>query len=170
MLNIGNVGEGLDALRAGTWIGGTPKPKLRGGFFLGAGVGRKQALHPSRYLKHAEGHETSRKNLIRRRALSDRPLRANDLAIRWRSKIERHGLRAAFLLSPILSDAKMATSVPGGAPLLFFDFNDPQKYPELYDVQVRHDRSHLGYAGAVLFSNDFADALADVLDAPTAKR
>lgn len=52
----------------------------------------------------------------------------------------------------------------GFAPVLSFD--DPERYPELFRPENRFDFGHLNRQGAELFSEAFADRVAEFLDQP----
>lgn len=46
----------------------------------------------------------------------------------------------------------------------FLQYNDPQKYPEIFEVDRRQDRGHLSRKGAEDFSRHLADALLGLMD------
>ena len=51
------------------------------------------------------------------------------MIVSWRDRIRDRGLEPVFVLSPLLSDARMVTEVAGDAPLRVLDFDDPRPVP-----------------------------------------
>jgi hypothetical protein len=75
----------------------------------------------------------------------------------------KRGKEVAFLLSPMLYDARFDPNVPGREPLHVIDLDDPAGYPELYDPAMRYDELHLIYSGAVPYTRAIADQLAALM-------
>ena len=55
---------------------------------------------------------------------------------------------------------------PGKKPLVFLDFDDPDRYPELYVYSSRDRTSHLSDEGAVFYSRLLAKAFVTLATEP----
>ena len=165
LLNLGNVGEGVEALRSGWWTGEERPIPQRGAFV--PSVWSQDRLEASRRKYMARGERVHRihvKRLLKLRAREARKPRPNDIMRGWRDAIRTRGAEPLFLLSPIMTDGRMRLEVPGDEPLRVLDFNDPRRYPELYETEVRYNLHHFNSVGAERFTLAFADAFADMLD------
>jgi hypothetical protein len=164
LLNIGNVGEGVEALSSGSWLA-APRAKKRSSFHAKPWPARRVAKAIKKYMKHERQHEKALKRLIEKRERGAvRTPQPNAMMIAWRDRIRSHGLHPAFILSPILKDIRIVTDVPGDEPLVMLDFNDPRAHPELYEPELRYNSTHFHYEGARRFSVALADAFAQLLD------
>jgi len=77
-----------------------------------------------------------------------------------RDVVRQRGAEAYFLLAPVLySRAKPSAAAAGPDRLVLLDFNDPERYPELYAEKVRGNTSHLNRAGIPLYSKILARKL-----------
>jgi len=71
--------------------------------------------------------------------------------------IRAGGYRPVFLYSPVLSSlVPPRPNRPGKKPLVFLDFDDPDRYPELYLAEARARTSHLSKEGAKRYSRILA--------------
>ena len=67
--------------------------------------------------------------------------------------IRDHGYEPVFLYSPVLIELLPPQPVRAGKrPLVFMDFADPDRYPSLYEPEVRARGSHLTTEGAQRYS------------------
>ena len=73
-----------------------------------------------------------------------------------------------FVIAPTLNPGENYPPLPGGLPLLAF--NDPSRFPALYDPAVHYDGYHLNEKGAVIFTRLLAEQFAAFLaEKPDAK-
>lgn len=168
LLRYAGVGVGIEALRKGTLLHeyGKVVVKPRASFHPSASLERGQRKKMERYRQRlGAAHVRDTKELARLRLKPPVRPQTNEYADLFRDQIEAHGLTAMFLLAPTLGDNRMNPHVKGKPDLRFFDFNQPRKYPELYDVNVRYDRIHLAWPGAQLFTKAFAARFAEWLEA-----
>jgi hypothetical protein len=158
MLKATNVGEGVEALSEGVLSGRPPRIKERSGFY----VKRTNDKDPGRRFRKSNGRAFVKASaaLARKRQDKQRKVRSNGTVREWRDRIRAQHITPTFIISPILGFSKIQRRVRGDEPLRVFDFNDPERYPELYDPGLHHDRSHFHYGGAVIFTQDLADAFA----------
>jgi hypothetical protein len=78
--------------------------------------------------------------------------------------IEASGASAVYYSGPRTAPTPMSFSLQrAGLIPNFFAFNQPQKYPELYDPAAHFDPNHLTRAGAETFTRRFATEFADSL-------
>jgi hypothetical protein len=68
------------------------------------------------------------------------------------------GAEPIFVVTPTLLRMENFTEAPNGATL--FTFNDPNVYPELFEVTERYDTGHLDAKGAVKFTDLLAGRVA----------
>jgi len=105
---------------------------------------------------HAEKIErlVARKHEIRERRQT--------LPSRWgedlRTVTRRHGVDAFFFYSPVWHGVRPPRP-PKKDGLVFLDFNDPERYPELYTPDVRGSTDHLNPAGGAIQSRLLAREL-----------
>lgn len=158
LLNLGNVGEGMYALRNGTFWGERPEIKKRFHFHVGPFIRKRQRKRALIYRMTRRGrHEGSKRELARKRR--DHQLKPRDLrlAFRWRDMIESRGYRALFVVGPALEDASIRSDRPHAKPLNVIDLSDPDAFPSLYRIEGRYDRGHMTYDGAVRYTRVLAD-------------
>jgi hypothetical protein len=158
MLNVFNIGRGVAVSRALAQGEASPRAKEQ--------ARAQKRLHKetqaARYKQRAQAHH---KKVARLRARDDAPpSRDNALAAAWRDVAEAQGVKVAFVVGPAMNDARFPARVPGSPSLTVFDFNDPVRYPTLYDIDYHYDRLHLTEVGARSFSRHLADALAGELE------
>jgi len=73
--------------------------------------------------------------------------------------VRRTGSRPVLLISP--NKARLAGFTPDGAgETLLLNFDDPVRYPRLFDLDMRFDSSHLNRRGAEIYTRLVADAFA----------
>jgi hypothetical protein len=162
LLNRGNVGAGIAALQSGAWLEPPPKVKTRGSLVAGHFLARGDQAKAARYRRRHAWHEAQRRSLKYSRRVK-RELRPNMIQ-RAIAKLARdRGKHVAFLLSPVLYDARFAPSAAGGEPLHVIDLDDPARYPELYDPGLRYDDLHLTYAGSIPYTRAIADQLVELM-------
>ena len=77
------------------------------------------------------------------------------------------GIRLVYFVPPGLegSPERLRMHEAGVLPELLF-FNDPARFPELFQLDYRFDKGHLNRAGAELLSEAFAEAVLELGDAP----
>jgi hypothetical protein len=160
LLNLTNVGEGVEALRSDVWLGDAPVVRSRSAFFPPKSNAARQAAAGERYARGHRGFARWSKALAEARRRTQ-PARDNAVMRAWRDRIRARGLEPVFVLSPILSDARFPTAVAGDEPLPVLDFNDPVAFPALYEPTLRKDTSHFHRGGADVFSIALAETLAD---------
>ena len=66
------------------------------------------------------------------------------------AEVRRAGAQPVFLLTPSLNPGENVTGLPAGVPV--FAFNDPAKYPTLYEPDRHYDSAHLNEKGAAEFT------------------
>jgi len=64
------------------------------------------------------------------------------------------GAKPVFVIAPTIKASENFTAVPDGAPV--FAFNDPTKFPQLFDPARHYDSWHLNATGAVDFTRELA--------------
>jgi hypothetical protein len=172
LLRAANVGDGVESAKKGTLLRQRKPERLlpASSFSVGEYVQNAQKKRLASYAKHhgkkfAKAVATLRKARAVPESKLGKHLRPNEYAVIFRDRIERHGAKAAFILSPMLSDIRMHRDVPGAADLRILDFNDPARYPELYALEHRYDPVHLAWSGAQLFTVRLAEQLTAMLEA-----
>ena len=68
---------------------------------------------------------------------------------RMAAVVRAHGAQLVVVAPPIASPEVFQ---PLSKDLVFLDYSDPEKYPQLFDPAVRLDNSHLNREGSKLFS------------------
>lgn len=106
------------------------------------------AVARGRGSKRVYGDPESQQELLRKRAL-----------------VESHGARMVLVAPPALGP-QLAPLPESG--LLFLDFADPDRFPELFAPEHRKDRGHLNQEGAAIYSRLLAHRLAEAVRAPDA--
>lgn len=82
--------------------------------------------------------------------------------LRKRAVAARYGARLVLVAPPVTGEAFAPLPASG---LVFLDFSDPRRYPELFAVEHRNDRGHLNRAGARIYSRLLAREVAPLLRA-----
>jgi len=85
--------------------------------------------------------------------------------LRKKALIESHGGRMV-VIAPPTTGGQLAPLPESG--LLFLDFSDPDRYPELFVPEHRKDSGHLNQEGAAIYSRLLAHQLVAALRAPDA--
>jgi hypothetical protein len=81
-------------------------------------------------------------------------------ALELRELVRARGKEAYFLIAPVLySPAIPKQALRGKDRIVLFDYNDPRRYPELYEERVRGRTSHLNKTGSTRYSELFAREL-----------
>ena len=81
-------------------------------------------------------------------------------ALELRSLVRQHGKEAYFLIAPVLYSPRIPRSSRRDADrLVVLDFNDPIRFPELYEEGVRGNTSHLRGDGSTRYSELLANEL-----------
>ena len=71
--------------------------------------------------------------------------------------VRKRGFEPVFLYSPVLDVmAPPRSRRSGKRSLVFLDFDDPTRYPELYEYEVRGSTSHLNRTGSIAYSRALA--------------
>jgi hypothetical protein len=122
----------------------------------------RKAAKAKKYRERPSVHEARVRRLIadRRRA----PTRSNALAATWRDAAAARGVEVAYVIGPATGNSSFPAEVPNEPDLRVFDFNDPKKYPHLYEITFHYDTIHLTEPGAQSFSRELADALDAAMD------
>ena len=84
------------------------------------------------------------------------------------AEVRRAGAQPVFLLTPSLDAAENFTGLPAGVPVLAF--NDPGKYPALYEPDRHYDTWHLNGKGAAEFTGLLAHRFVEHLHRPPSSR
>ena len=79
---------------------------------------------------------------------------------RMAAVVRAHGAQLVVVAPPIASPEVFQ---PLSADLVFLDYSDPEKYPQLFDPAVRLDNSHLNREGSKLFSALVAEDLFSIV-------
>lgn len=77
------------------------------------------------------------------------------------AEVRRAGAQPVFVLTPSLDWHENMTGLPAGIPI--FSFNDPGKYPTLYEADRHYDAWHLNEKGAAEFTSLLARRFAEYL-------
>ena len=80
------------------------------------------------------------------------------------AEVRRAGAQPVFLLTPSLDADENLTGLPAGVPVLAF--NDPGKYPTLYEPDRHYDTWHLNEKGAAEFTSLLARRFVEHLRQP----
>ncbi len=75
--------------------------------------------------------------------------------------IRKAGAEPVFLIAPTLNPYENFARLPDGEPLLAF--NDPRRYPRLFDPAMHYDGWHLNEKGAIYFTDLVAEQFCEVL-------
>ena len=81
------------------------------------------------------------------------------------AEVRRAGAQPVFLLTPSLNPGENLTGLPAGVP--FLAFNDPGKYPTLYEPDRHYDSWHLNEKGAAEFTSLLARRFVEHLRQPS---
>jgi hypothetical protein len=115
---------------------------------------RKRRVRGARYERHVA-------KMIATRRTSGPKYGSSDWALELRSLVRDHDKEAYFLIAPVLySPSVPRRSVRGKDRLVVLNFNDPLRYPELYEQRVRGNTSHIRRAGSVRYSELLANEIA----------
>ncbi|HEX6273803.1 MAG TPA: hypothetical protein VFZ53_12225 [Polyangiaceae bacterium] len=100
------------------------------------------------------------RKLIERRSKRERNAADSGWALELRSLVRAHDKEAYFVVAPVLYSARVPKRARRGRDrLVVFDFNDPERYPELYEERVRGTTSHLNRRGSILYTELLAREL-----------
>lgn len=69
------------------------------------------------------------------------------------------GAEPIFVLTPTINPVENYGGIPGGAPVWLY--NDPERYPALYELANHYDSWHLNHQGAVAFTSLLAARFAE---------
>ena len=81
-------------------------------------------------------------------------------ALELQSIARARGKKAYFLIAPVLYSPAVPKRASRGGRLVVLDYNNPERYPELYEVEARGNTSHLARSGRVHYSRLLARDLA----------
>lgn len=73
------------------------------------------------------------------------------------AKIERIGATPVLILAPVTSKKAFVPRPERAAKTIVLDFNDPARFPELYENRHRLDTDHLNTAGSKVFTRLIAE-------------
>jgi hypothetical protein len=167
LLNRGNVGKGIDALAEGIWFS-PPRKVMSRGALVARFIPGRQGWKGDRYLRGRKRHEAQRRALKWSRRTNTQ-LHPGFIERAIAELARARGKQVAFLLSAMLVDARFDSSVPGAKPLNVIDLNNPDRYPELYDPEMRYDEVHLTSAGSVPYTRAIADQLVELMAPPASQ-
>jgi hypothetical protein len=108
------------------------------------------------------GYARTLKRLIQKRRANYGEHRYADSGwpLELREVVRAYGLEAYFLYAPVLHTTKLPRrAVEGEDRLVFLDFSDPLRFPELYRESVRGHTNHLGGEGFEIYSRLLAREL-----------
>lgn len=140
------LGEGVEGLGFVRIVDGLrPKPSARPQRASPISDGRnRERLRGNAYRRHLESLRAKRAKP--RGGRSDWPLELREL-------VRAHGREAYFLIAPVLYNPRTPKRALGGEdPLVVLDFDQPDRFPELYQEDVRGNTSHLRGEGPDLYS------------------
>jgi hypothetical protein len=161
-LNVLNVGRALPALRG---FDRRNLPVVDAPEESAAKAEQRRArkdAKSAKYMQRPERHASAVRKLIAKRRRPQE--RDNALQATWRDAAAARGVELAYIVGPGLGYAAFSAEVAGEPDLRVFDFNDPRKYPRLYEIENRYDGMHLTERGAREFSLELADALDAAMD------
>jgi hypothetical protein len=131
--------------------------------YLGIGQGIPSGPQPVQEAKADKNlHGADYEQQIAKLAQAKRKRRpgSSDWPLELRSIVRTHGAEAYFLIAPVLySRVVPDRAVDGKDRLVVMDFNDPERYPELYLESVRGNTSHLKDEGIPEYSRLLARKL-----------
>jgi hypothetical protein len=78
-------------------------------------------------------------------------------------EVRRTGMRPILVIPPSVDPRENFTGLPEGVPV--WRYNNPVRYPELYEARHRFDDAHLNHDGAVLFTDLLAKEFAEYVAA-----
>lgn len=143
--HYGQIGQGVERLGSLDLLERfRPPPKeLERARYRGKVRGRPQG---ARYDRHVRA-------MVRERKKSGPRYGDSGWALELRSVVRAHDAEAHFMIAPVLYSPRVPKRALRGDDRLFvFDFNDPSRFPELYEEKVRGNTSHLNGRGKVLYS------------------
>lgn len=80
-------------------------------------------------------------------------------------RINQQGIKVVFLLSPTTSDiSNIIHLYQQDYVSLIFAFNDPDTFPDLFEVNHRYDHAHLNEQGARILAHHLAETFAQYLE------
>jgi hypothetical protein len=170
--NLSNVGRGL------RWVdeslGLRPSPETvaemlgpdRDGYAPQGEEGSELGKRGQRFRKKKADEYLAQVEEFRKQTTSNRPPAPEALAL-YRRIVERSqalGARVIFVIQPALyrQDDLIRAHERGDVPQLL-RYDDPDRFPELYDVEHRYDATHLDDDGARVFTKLLARDFVDLL-------
>jgi hypothetical protein len=151
-------GEGSALLKR--WLVEQKHQERRDPFVQTAGY----AKGPDRSLKGAEREEFLRIVAEFKKGVAPVPVRPvfREALSALIADIRRAGADPIFVLGPTLAQSENFVGIPDGTPVLAF--NDPNKYPALFDPDNRYDPAHLNERGARIFTARLAEEFRALID------
>jgi hypothetical protein len=73
------------------------------------------------------------------------------------AKVERLGAKPVLIVTPITARRVFYPLPERARKTIVLDFNDPMRFPELYESRNRIDTDHLNAAGAKVFTRLLAE-------------
>ncbi len=142
-LRIGEGVEGLGFVRIADGLRPKPSEKPRREGRVTDGRNRER-VRGAAYRRRIENLRVRRANP--RTGPSDWPLELREV-------VRAHKKEAYFLIAPVLYNPRTPRRAStGGDRLVLLDFNQPDRFPELYREEVRGNTSHLRGEGPELYS------------------
>jgi hypothetical protein len=115
---------------------------------------------PKKERKRGNAYQRHVSEMIAARRARGQKYGSSDWALELRSLVRAHDKEAYFLVAPVLYSPKVPRlAVRGRDRLVVMNFNDPLRYPELYEEGVRGNTSHLRKRGGIRYSELLADEL-----------
>jgi hypothetical protein len=158
-LHYGRVGQGVSALRHFV-SPGTGRPEV-----VEAGYQRIPTRIGDRVIKPRGNDRPGWKRRLeeaKRRMREERVEPASIARVdEWYERVGAHGKEAIFVRAPIMRVNRIPLQgLREVDPVPFYDFAQPEIFPELYRVDSRHDSQHLTHLGATRYTKRLAEAFA----------
>jgi len=162
------VGKGEEILMSFPWVrkivGAAPDAPLENEGFHPVEMTKwnykKRDKIQARYLEDVE--------TIRRSSQNDFSVKAPSQLSEQVEIARRADVEPIYLISPLpkVSLFRQTGGIRTITPTLFA-FNDPVRYPALFDLENRHDRTHINPSGAEEYTKRIAEHFADHLSLPS---
>jgi hypothetical protein len=116
-----------------------------------------RARGPTGTKAHERRLERLKKKKAERRKRRKKP--KGDWPLELREFVRGHGFEAYFVFAPVFYTKTLPGTPRGHDALVVFDFNDPERYPDVYREDARGYSHHLNEKGGVVYSKLLAREL-----------